>query len=442
MAEIPTIFAPATAHGRAGIAVVRISGPKVRAALMALGCPLPSARMATLATFAQKGVAIDRGLVLWFPAPHSFTGEDMAELHVHGSRAVLQALARALGGMDGLCMAEPGEFARRAFLNGKLDLAEVEGIADLVDAETEVQRMQALRVLQGEASARYEALRKQAVHALAHLEAAIDFSDEDIPPTLFATVNAEVQSLAKHVAELLGDRRGQRIREGISIVILGAPNAGKSSLLNALARREAAIVSHTAGTTRDLIEVHLDIAGFACVLVDTAGLRDSTDPVEQEGIRRARARAASADIKLLLFDGARLPALDTQTQALADANALVIISKADALSAPSPVSVAGLTPLPVSVQRGEGLDALLATLEARLRASLDMAGAAPLITRERHREALTQALGHLQRFLQGLPIELACEELRLAAQQLGKITGKISVDELLDAIFREFCIGK
>lgn len=432
-----TIFAPATAPGRAGLAVIRISGPKARDALTALNIALPQPRVATLANFGQ----VDKGIVLWFSAPHSFTGEDVAELHVHGSRAVLQALCAMLGNIEGLRLAEPGEFARRAFLNGKMDLAEIEGMADLIDAETEAQRKQAFRVLQGEASQRFESLRGKIIHALGHLEATIDFSDEDIPPSLFETVKSEVKHLSNDIKALLSDRRGERIREGINIVILGAPNAGKSSLLNALAKREAAIVSHIAGTTRDIIEVHLDIAGYACVLVDTAGLRDSADPIEQEGIRRARARAAHADIKLLLLDAANLPALDAETLALADDNSLVIISKSDALTTLLPASIASRPPLPVSVLNRNGLDVLLDALEASLKESLASIGA-PLITRARHREALLQAERHLQAFLKGLPIELACEELRLAAQSIGKICGKISVDELLDRIFKEFCIGK
>ncbi len=424
-----TIFAPATAPGRAGIAVIRISGPAARQALSALGIPLPAPRTALLADIG----GIDRGVVLWFPAPASFTGEDVAELHVHGSRAVLSALLKALGNMDGLRLAEPGEFARRAFLNGKLDLAEIEGLADLIDAETEAQRKQAQRALSGETSARFAALRAQILHALAHLEATIDFSDEDIPASLFATVNAEVKTLVNNMSALLADRRGIRIRDGISIVILGAPNAGKSSLLNALARREAAIVSLNPGTTRDLIEVHLDIAGYACVLVDTAGLRDSDDAIEQEGIRRAKLRARHADIKLLLFDAAALPALDAATLALKDDAAICLVSRSDLADAPLPFAS-------VSVKDEQSIDALLSTLAERLKNLIG--GDAPLIFRERHRQALAAAESHLQHFLNGLPVELACEELRLAAQAIGKISGKISVDELLDAIFKEFCIGK
>lgn len=446
MLDNTTIFAPATAPGRAGIAVIRISGPRAKDALAMLGvAPLPPPRAATLFTLLhpREKRPVDRAVVLWFPGPHSFTGDDVAELHVHGSRAVIRTLCDALGAMEHLRMAEPGEFARRAFFRGKMDLAEAEGLADLVDAETEAQRAQAIRVLRGEASARYERLRQQVLHALAHMEAVIDFPDEDLPAEVEQGISGEVRALADAIVKLLDDNRmGERIRDGISIVILGAPNVGKSSLLNALARRDAAIVSHTAGTTRDLIEVHMDIAGYACVLVDTAGLRDSADLIEQEGIRRARERAKASDIRVLLFDGTQLPALDEATVALAEANALVAVSKADALAAPLPGLVAGLRSLSVSVRGEPGIAPLLSALEARLRGMFDTGTEAPLITRARHREALTKAESHLQHFLSGGAIEIRCEELRQAALQLGKITGKIAVDELLDQIFREFCIGK
>lgn len=432
-----TIFAPATAPGRAGVAVLRISGAHVRAALAALGVALPKPRVATLA----DAGGIDKALVLWFPAPASFTGEDVAELHVHGSRAVMQALIATLSALPGLRLAEPGEFARRAFLNGKMDLTEVEGLADLIDAETEAQRRQALAQMQGEMGERFERLRAQAVRALAHLEAIIDFPEEDIPTALLVQIEEEAKALRGEVKALLADGvRGRRIREGVNIVILGAPNAGKSSLMNTLAKRDVAIVSHIAGTTRDVIEAHLDIGGYATVLVDTAGLRDSDDPVEQEGIRRARARAEAADLRIVIFDASALPALDSESLTLCD-GALVVLNKIDTATATLPPSIRGQRPLPLSLATDEGIEALLRVMEQRL-SDIVSGDASPMITRQRHADALGAALVHLEAFSLMLPTELAAEELRLASVELGKITGKIAVDELLDRIFSEFCIGK
>ena len=266
----------------------------------------------TLRTLA--GEIIDKGLAMYFPAPHSFTGEDVVELHIHGSLAVIRELLEVLSSMDGLRHAEPGEFSRRAFINNKMDLMEAEGLADLIDAETATQKTQAMRQFEGEMSGYYEKLRERIIHSLAHLEAYIDFPDEEIPDSVLTELTGEIQSLQSLIAAALGDRhRGERLRDGISVVILGAPNAGKSSLLNALSKKDAAIVSARAGTTRDLIEVHLDIAGFPAVLVDTAGIRDTADDIEEEGVRRALARAEAADIKMVLFDARCVyPQLDPQ----------------------------------------------------------------------------------------------------------------------------------
>lgn len=438
-----TIFAPATAAGRAGVAVLRLSGPQALAALAALGVQPPAPRLATRARLLHPATKamVDEALVLYFPAPHSFTGETVVELQTHGSRAVLAALCDILAALPGLRLAEPGEFARRAFANGKLDLAEIEGLADLIDAETESQRVQALRLLTGENSARFEALRAQILHALAHMEAYIDFPDEDIPPDIYKDIREKVRAISALISSLLADgQRGERIREGINVVILGAPNAGKSSLLNVLAQRDAAIVSATPGTTRDAVEVQLNIGGYAVVLVDTAGLRDSADPIEQEGVRRARARAEAADIKLVLFEALSAP--DAASLALIDAHTIVIASKSELSPGAPPALLAAHAPLALSAHTGAGVDALLQLLAERLAAHFAQAGDAPLITRARHRQALTRARRYLLHFIVGGPIELACQELRWAAMEIGKITGKIAVDELLDQVFRDFCIGK
>jgi tRNA modification GTPase len=452
-----TIFALSTAPGRAGIAVLRLSGPAAGAALEALaGAALPPPRAARLARLEdpETGAAIDRGLVLWFPGPASFTGEDMAELHLHGGRAVTAAALDALARRPGLRPAEPGEFTRRAFDHGKLDLAEVEGLADLIDAETEAQRRQALRQMSGHLSGLVQGWRTRLLPLLAHLEAAIDFPDEGLPQSLVREAVAETGALVGEIATQLADQgRGERLREGLQVAIIGPPNSGKSSLLNALARRDVAIVSATAGTTRDVIEVHLDLAGYPVTLADTAGLRDLTaeggDDIEREGLRRARLRAAEADLKLAVFDLAGMgqtswPDLDPQALALVDAETLVVLNKAD-LRRPdmvNPEAVGGRPAFVLSAKTGQGLGALLDELTRQATERLGLAGAAPAITRLRHRRALEDCRVALERAQEaGLP-ELAAEDLRLALRALGRITGQVDVEDILDVIFRDFCIGK
>lgn len=437
-----TIFALASAPGRAGVQVVRLSGPRAGDALRRLAGRLPRARKAMLAAFRDPatGEAFDRGLALWFPAPASFTGEDVAELHLHGGRAVLQAATAALAAL-GLRVAEPGEFSRRAFEHGKMDLTEAEAIADLVDAETAAQRRQALRQMDGELGRMYEGWRARLTRALAHIEADIDFPDEDLPAGVATAMRPELSALAAEIAAHLDDAgRGERLRDGIAIAILGAPNAGKSSLLNAIARRDVAIVSAQAGTTRDVIEVQLDLDGYPVTLADTAGLRETLDAVESEGIRRALDRAAKADLKLLVFDAARWPDLDATTAALLDADAIPVLNKIDAAPVASPM-LDGRPLLAVSAATGAGLPDLLRRL-AEAVGRRYAPGAAPALTRARHRAALEDCRAALVRALEaGLP-ELAAEDVRLAARALGRITGRVDVEDLLDVIFRDFCIGK
>jgi tRNA modification GTPase len=436
-----TIFALASAPGRAGIAVWRVSGPSASSVFkQALGRPVPEPRMAMRVRLSDpaSGEVLDDGLALWFPTPHSFTGEDVVELHLHGGAAAIAAATGALAAL-GLRPAEPGEFSRRAFENGKMDLTEAEGLADLVDAETEAQRRQARRQMAGELGDLYERWRAQLIGALAHFEAEIDFAEDDIPPDLHARAVDEVRAIAHQIAAHLDDkRRGEILRGGVSVAIVGPPNAGKSSLLNRLARREAAIVSATAGTTRDVIEIHLDLAGFPVVLADTAGLRVSGDDIEQEGVRRAKARAEDADLKLAVFDGAVWPACDVATEALIDADTICVVNKIDLVTAP-------ITPfIGVSAKTGAGLDALEAALAEAVRARFQPT-AAPALTRARHRDALLDCQAAFGRFLasqkNGTP-ELAAEDLRLAARALGRITGRVDVEEILGRIFAEFCIGK
>lgn len=443
-----TIYALSTAPGRAGVAVIRISGPQAADALQALcGSDLPRARTAFLRKLRDaEGMLLDEGMVLWFPRPHSFTGEDVVELQVHGGRAVLAALFEALGKQPGLRLAEPGEFSRRAFENGKLDLTEAEGLGDLINAETEAQRRQALRQMQGALGQLYEGWRNQLTRALAHLEADIDFPDEDLPAGVAAEVMPQIARLRAEIAAHLADnRRGERLRDGLMVAILGAPNVGKSSLLNALARREAAIVSEIPGTTRDVIEVHLDLGGYPVILADTAGLRDSADAIENEGVARALKRAEAADLKLVVLDATK-KTVPKETLALVDADALVVANKTDAASIPAGYEVNGRPVLGVSVRNGAGMSALLDALEKEVVARIGLGGSASL-TRARHREALTDCVAALDRFLTGngrnnpAP-ELAAEDVRLAARALGRITGRIDVEDLLDVIFRDFCIGK
>lgn len=435
-----TIFALASAAGRAGIAVIRLSGGRTRAALKALNCPVPPPRKAVRARFIDptSGAPLDDGLLLWFPAPHSFTGEDVAELHVHGGRAVVESILNALNGLPGLRVAEPGEFTRRAFAHDKMDLTQAEALADLVDAETQAQQKQALRQMGGALKELYDDWRHRLVQALAHLEAVIDFPDEDLPPAVADKVWGEVGDLQKSIASHLNDGgRGERIRDGLMIAIIGPPNAGKSSLLNALAKREAAIVSAIPGTTRDIIDVHMNLGGYAVTLADTAGLREAGDVIEDEGIRRARGRAADADLKIVVFDGALYPARDTAMAGMIDESTLVVINKIDLLAAPPAEAGAYF----ISVKTGLGMETFLAALEKAIMAKADTGAAMPL-TRARHRKALEECTAALQRSRDASLPELAAEDLRLAAKALGRLTGRIDVEEILDVVFRDFCIGK
>lgn len=375
-------------------------------------------------------------MALWFPGPHSATGEDLAELHLHGSRAVLSAVIAVLR-RCGLRLAEPGEFTKRAFQNGKLDLTQAEAIADLAAAETEAQRRQALRQLDGALGNLYRGWGDRLLRLLAHLEAAIDFPDEDLPPEIEVQVAENTRGLIADIeAHLADSRRGERLRDGIAVAIVGPPNAGKSSLLNRLARREAAITSPIAGTTRDVIEVAIDLAGYPVVLADTAGLRDSADLIEQEGLRRALARAEAAELRLFVFD-AQHPEDAAGAAAWPGPATLVVANKIDLAPDRPALPVGAMT---VSALTGDGLAELIDVLRERIAAGYQTEP--PMLTRARHREALETAADALRRCLgAGLP-ELRAEDLRLAWRSLGRITGRVDVEDLLDVIFADFCIGK
>ncbi len=511
--ENETIVALASASGRAGVAVVRVSGPRAGSVFSVLCRPAatPASRRATLRDIVDPVTQelIDHALVLWFPSPHSFTGEDVVELHLHGGRAIVSAALEVLCRLEGFALAGAGAFSRRAFDNGKMDLTEAEAIADLVDAETAAQRRQALRQMDGALGQLYHGWAESLTQSLAYSEAEIDFADEDIPAELTQSRRAIVLDVMAAMERHLADNhRGERLREGFTVALLGAPNAGKSSLLNALARREAAIVSPIAGTTRDVIEVDLDLGGYPVCLIDTAGLRESADEIESEGVRRALSRAQHADLKILLFDGSAAQPFDAATMALADGDALVVVNKSDReppSSFPRPVapklrsSVGGkressaerlrgervlcatdeaqtacaalplrqgkldfcfaLSPaaraarrgrgkdekredsLLISAKTGEGLEALTARLiqeiESRFKAS-----ETPALTRLRHREAVEKSLAFLRRAMVAREAELVAEDLRLAVRALGRITGRVDVEDLLTIIFSSFCVGK
>lgn len=440
-----TIFALATPPGRSGVAVIRISGPEAAAALSAFGLlQPPKPRMATLCTLHHpiSQEAVDKALVLWFPSPDSFTGEDVAELHLHGSRAVIEQVGGILSAIPSIRLAEPGEFSRRAFLNGKLDLTQAEAIADLIDADTAAQARQALRQVSGHLRVFYDELRQHILHLLAMIEAYIDFPDEEIPETITAAMHDEATRLTQRMLTHLNDKhQGEKLREGLSAVIFGAPNAGKSSLLNCLARNDIAIVSSQEGTTRDVIEVQLELAGYPITLADTAGLRQTNDPIEQEGIRRAHARIEKADIKLALFDASRLPEYDHETLNIVDETSILILNKVDIAPSPFVLPKALEGAIPVSAMQSTHIEQLLEVIQSHIEEKFSSADA-PVITRLRHRVALEKAVIHLQNYLQSSEIEFACEELRQAANAIGSITASISNDDVLDVIFRSFCIGK
>jgi tRNA modification GTPase len=421
-----TVFALASGAGRAAIAIVRISGPDSAAVLTALcGC-LPLPRHAVVRALRDAGgELLDRAMVLWFPGPGSYTGEDSAELHLHAGRAVVDAVAGELA-TRGLRPAEPGEFTRRAFLNGKLDLVSAEAVHDLVAAETDAQRRQALRQLEGVLGDLYRDWSDRLRSALARQEALIDFPDEDLPPEVEADLVASVHALRSEIDIHLNDRhRGEKLREGLCFAITGAPNVGKSSLINALAERDVAIVSATPGTTRDVIETRVVLGGVPVTLVDTAGLRDTSDPIEVEGVRRARSRAAAADLVLTVIE-AGSPYRP---------GGLIVGNKSDLYPEQRPEV------LPVSALTGAGLPELRARLAAEATALTQSSGPPPL-TRARHRTALLAAARWLTDAEDAIEPELRGEAMRLALRALGTITGQVGVEDILDSIFREFCIGK
>jgi len=444
-----TIFALATAPGRAAVAVVRVSGPDSDRALIALAGPLPSPRSAALRTLRdpESGQRLDQVLALWFPGPASFTGEDQVELHLHGGRAVVGAVLRALSNW-GLRAAEAGEFTRRAFENGKLDLLEAEGVADLIDAETEAQRRQALDQLSGALRGRESRWRRWLVEALGLLEAGIDFPDEEVPGGVVDQARAVLRDLQSELAAALADSRGERVRDGFRVAILGLPNAGKSSLLNALAGRDAAIVTPIAGTTRDIIEVSLDVEGYRVTLADTAGLRETVDIVEAEGVRRGRAWADAAALRVFVVDVSAGGA-DTweDESSILRVGDVVVLNKqdrgdgAEVARCKAYAAAHGL-----DVVNASAALAVVGEVEAAISRRVVEALAsveAPTVTRTRHRDTLKKALAELERALEPeRPAELVAEDVRLVSRALARLAGRINADDVLDHVFATFCIGK
>lgn len=432
-----TIFALATPPGRGAIAILRLSGSGTEAALTALGAGGLKPRLSALRSLVHAGEPIDQALVLRFPAPHSYTGEDCAELHLHGGRAVIEAASAALVAL-GLRPADPGEFTRRAFENGRMDLAQAEAVADLIDAETRAQASQALGQLDGALGQAYAGFRRDLLKALALVEAEIDFPDEEVPDNLARLAGPVLDGLIADLRAALADgRRGERVREGYRIVLIGETNAGKSSLFNALVAREAAIVTPIAGTTRDVLDADLIIGGYAVTLSDTAGLRESDDPVEVEGVRRARARAEAAELRLWV----RGPGDPTGDAAdFARPGDLLVLTKSDLAEAEA---IEGFETLSVSTASGSGLSELQDWIAARL--SRDLSGADfPAVTRERHRLRLTEALAAVEagRAALDLAPEMAGDDLRRATDALARVTGAIGVEDILGEVFSTFCIGK
>lgn len=444
-----TIFAPATAPGRAAVAVVRLSGPRAGEALSALAGRRPAPRRAALRRLrAPDGALLDEALVLWMPGPASYTGEDSAELHLHGGPAVVAGVLEALAAL-GLRLAEPGEFTRRAFENGRLDLAQAEGVADLIEAETEAQRRQALDQLGGALGRARDAWRSDLVEALALFEAAVDFPDEDLPADVARRARPALERLLADLTRAVeGVDRAERVREGYAIALVGAPNAGKSTLLNALARREAAIVTATPGTTRDVIEATLRLGGYKVILADTAGLRETTDEVEAEGVRRARLRAGTADLRLWVVDGAGDAGSAAPAPESLRPGDLCLVAKADLPAGDSvaralaEAAALGLEAHVLSARRPEDVAALEAALTRQVVAALG-SSEPPAATRLRHAALLSEARSRLASALaMAEDPELAAEDVRLAARALDRITGRIGPEDVLDRIFSTFCIGK
>ena len=442
-----TIYALSTGPGVSGIAVVRVSGKEAAEVVKRLtGNDLPVPRVATLKkiNYINTNYLIDEGIVIWFPGPNSYTGEDLAEFHVHGSRAVVSALHSSISGIKNCRLAEPGEFTKLAFQNGKINLLKAEGIADLVSAETEIQRKQAVEIMSGKSSNKFTSWRAKLLKILAHVEAKIDFPDEDLPKDILDEIQKTSNQVSKEIEKVLDDQKvGERIREGFKIAIVGPTNAGKSSLLNYLSKRDVAIVSEIAGTTRDVIETHLNLDGYPVVVSDTAGIRESKNEIEKKGIKLALNRAEDADLKLIIVD-AKSVDFTSVLKELMDENAILVINKSDLIAGNINNELKKHDHILVSIKNNLNLDKLILKIKKKLENKFISYGDI-LITRERHRQHLEQCISHLKNFKNkngSEDYDKAAEDLRLATRHLGMIVGKVDVEEILGSIFNDFCIGK
>ena len=442
-----TIYALSTGPGISGIAVIRISGEETSKVLTLLTSkPLPKPRVAALRKINKINTSelIDEGIILWFPGPESYTGEDMAEIQVHGSKAVVDALHKSISKIENCRLAEPGEFTKLAFQNGKINLLKAESVADLISSETEIQRQQAIKIMNGKSANRFNFLREKLLKILAHVEAKIDFPDEDLPKDILNKIKKNSDEVLKNLEKILDDQKvGERIREGFKIAILGPTNAGKSSLLNHLSNRDVAIVSEIAGTTRDVIETHLNIDGYPVIVSDTAGIRESKDEIEKKGIKLSLNRAEEADLKLIVVEAKNLDFTDV-LKGLLDENAILVINKLDLLKKDIDPEIKKINHVLISIKDNLNIDALILKIKNSLKNKF-ITSEDILITRERHRQHLEQCLNHLKNFNQKKEIEdfdKAAEDLRLATRHLGMIVGKVDVEEILGSIFNDFCIGK
>ena len=442
---IDTIYSLSTGAGSSGVAIIRLSGSASEEVLKILTRKqTPKPRLASLRRIHSpvNQDAIDEGIVIWFPGPNSYTGEDVVEFHVHGGPSITEEVLKSISTIGSCRIAEPGEFTRRAFQSGKMDLTSAEAVADLIDAKTIEQRRQALKQFDGQLAGLYDEWRKQLIDLLAYAESAIDFSDEELPENINKTIKHNILCIKDSIAQHIDDKMvGERIRSGFRVTIVGAPNSGKSSLLNRLATRDAAIVSDIAGTTRDVIEVQMNLEGFAVIISDTAGIRDAQNEVEVEGVRRARKSADEADLVVVVFDALDLPNISDLTSTYITDKSLVLINKVDVLEHNLPSEINGKEILGVSAKTGEGFE------EFQLKLNQDIKNyfrnnEQPVLTRVRHREALEEALVSLNRSSQAKLPELVAEDIRLAVRSIGKITGRVDVEDVLDIIFNEFCIGK
>ena len=442
-----TIYALSSGPGISGIAVIRISGQKTSEAIKLLtGKSIPEPRVATLRKINKINTSelIDEGIILWFPGPESYTGEDMAEIQVHGSKAVIDALHTSISHIENCRLAEPGEFTKLAFQNGKINLLKAESIADLISSETEIQRQQAIKIMNGKSSDQFNFLREKLLKVLSHVEAKIDFPDEDLPNNILNEIKKSSDEVLINIEKILYDQKvGERIREGFKIAILGPTNAGKSSLLNHLSNRDVAIVSEIAGTTRDVIETHLNIDGYPVIVSDTAGIRDSKNEIEKKGIKLSLNRAEEADLKLVVVDGKNLDFTDV-LKGLLDENAILVINKSDLLDEEIDPEIKKLNHVLISIKENLNIDELILKIKNNLKNKF-ITSDDILITRERHRQHLKQCLEHLKNFNKKNEVEdfdKAAEDLRLATRHLGMIVGKVDVEEILGSIFNDFCIGK